>query len=76
MDDTLGVHVQDTLHDLEGQILNVVRIHLLGVVADDIHQVLGAVLRDKIQCLKVLDVRGSHDGLKLDNVLVTFQKSQ
>lgn len=44
MDDTLGVHVQDALHDLEGQIFDVIRIHLLGVVADDIHQVLGAVL--------------------------------
>ena len=44
MNDSLGVDVQDALHDFEGQVLDVVGVHLLSVVPDDVHQVLSAVL--------------------------------
>ena len=70
MNHALRVNVQDALHDFERQVLNVVGVHLLSVVSDDVHQILGAILRHKIEMVEVLGVTRPHDGLQLDDVLV------
>jgi hypothetical protein len=49
MDDTFRMHIEDTLHDLVGEVLNVASIQLLGVVSNDIHQILRAILHHKVE---------------------------
>jgi len=49
MDDTFRMHIEDTLHDLVSEVLDVASIQLLGVVSDDIHQVLRAILHDEVE---------------------------
>ena len=76
MDDAFGVHVKDSLHDLVGKVLDVVCVHLLGVVPDHVHQVLSAVLGDQVERLEVLRITGPHDARELHDVLVSFQDSE
>jgi len=70
------VDVQDALHNFEGQVLDVVRVHLLSIVPDDIHQVLRAVLRDEIERIEISAVTWPHNGLQLDNVLVSSEYAE
>ena len=76
MNDAFGVYVENTLHDFEGQVFYVVCVHLLGIIPDDIHQILGAVLRHQVQSVEILGVTGPHDSLELDNILMTPENSE
>ena len=56
MDDALGVHVVDAFQNLEREVLDLVSLESIGVVADHVHQVLRAVLRDQVQRLEALGI--------------------
>ena len=76
MNYTFGVYVENTLHDFKGQVFYVVCVHLLGIIPDDIHQILGAVLRHQVQSVEILSVTGPHDSLELDNILMAPENSE
>jgi hypothetical protein len=76
MNNALAVHIQNPFHDLVKHKPNMLGGHLLGVKSDDIHQILGAVLKDKVDGLKGLAVAGPHDGLQFHDVFVPPQDPQ
>jgi hypothetical protein len=68
MDDTFLMHVEDTFSDFIHHVLDVVSVHGLRVVPDDVHQVLGAVLGHKVQVIEGLWITWSHNCLKFNNL--------
>ena len=76
VDYSFGVDEKQTFEYLEGQILDMVRVHCVLVKPDHIHQVLSAILSDDVQLLETLRVLGSHDRLHLDDVVVTSEEPQ
>lgn len=76
MNDTLRVHIVDAFENLEREVLDLVGLEGVSVVADDVHQVLGAVLGDQVQGFEIFRIRGSHDAFQCHDVPVTLQNAQ
>ena len=60
--------ILDTLGDLKGYELDLVRVHGLSVYLNYAHKILGAVLGDQVQLIEFFGVNWSHDGLQFHNL--------
>ena len=70
------MHVKQPLGDLVSHVLDVVRVHAVGIVPDHVHQVLSAVLSDEVQVIERLWVGWAHDCLELHYIFVAPKQSQ
>ena len=69
------MHVEHAFEDLVSEVLDVLCVHGVGIVPDDVHQILGAILKHKVELIEVVRVLWPHQGLQLDDVLVTSEDS-
>jgi len=68
MNDTFGMDEANSLHDRIHEILDLPCCHCSFVSLNHIHQVLAAILHDKVQSGEILWISWSHDLLKFHNL--------